>query len=107
MEHRRPSQKTLDKYGLTDGTWSRLLHTQEGLCAICRTPDRKLVIDHYHAPLYKKLRPGYRALLVRGLLCYQCNRWLLGPTRVGFKSQHYERAAAYLRKHEWLRKYFL
>lgn len=50
------------RYGLTREEFLERYKTQEGICAICRKPSRRLVIDHDHH-LNK----------ARGLLCYGCN----------------------------------
>lgn len=54
-------------YGISYGTYQRLLQEQDGVCAICKRPerDRRLSVDHDHST--KK---------VRGLLCRRCNAGL-------------------------------
>jgi Recombination endonuclease VII len=42
--------------------YNHLLAQQDGVCAICREPDRELVVDH-----------DYRTGRVRALLCGHCN----------------------------------
>lgn len=48
-----------------------LLYKQQGCCAICRKPEsafkRRLNVDHNH-----------KTGLVRGLLCYRCNKFVVG-----------------------------
>ncbi len=63
----------LKLYGLDQEQYQRLLHEQQGRCAICRQPERyvdsrtgeprRLAVDHSHA-----------SGQVRGLLCGACNR---------------------------------
>lgn len=58
-------------YGMTLNEYRRRLASQEGCCAICRSPGFKmrehhrklLVVDHDHA-----------TGAIRGLLCHNCNR---------------------------------
>ena len=49
----------------------RMFLEQDGKCAICKKPEgyfkKKLAIDHRHSD-------G----LVRGLLCFHCNKWKVG-----------------------------
>jgi len=91
-----PSKATLKKYGLTEAQWWAILESQGGGCAICGRTTRVLNIDHFHHYRFKKLKPEQRRALVRGVLCNMDNRFLLGPTRYGFKAADYRRAADYL-----------
>lgn len=50
-------------YGITKEQFQLLSDKQEGKCAICRNPNRKLHLDHDH-------QDGR----IRGLLCGPCNR---------------------------------
>lgn len=56
-------------YGLERGEYARKLAEQDGRCAICtrRPRARRLAVDHDH-----------QTGLVRGLLCYTCNKFVLG-----------------------------
>ncbi len=71
------SKKTRDKYGLDSSDWAALVAVQGGTCAICRKlpASGQLYIDHQHLVGYAKLTSQARRLAVRGLLCYQCNRF--------------------------------
>ena len=57
------------RLGLTLDDYERLLADQGGVCAICKRPPKKrrLHVDHDHA-----------TGKVRGLLCFTCNRYVLG-----------------------------
>ncbi|MFE2997971.1 endonuclease VII domain-containing protein [Nocardia sp. NPDC059246] len=63
-----------ETYGLTPDEYWELYEAQEGCCYICgrfRAKDRKkLSVDHCH-----------KTGRVRGLLCQQCNRDVLGHFR--------------------------
>lgn len=71
--HRRNNESSVIRalYGITRDDYYKMLAEQDGVCAICRQPERRtlkgkvcrLAIDHCHAS--KK---------VRGLLCSDCNR---------------------------------
>ena len=64
-------RQQLKKYGLTEETFTELLNSQGGCCAICGQPDprmknsSRLYVDHCH-----------ETGLVRGLLCRACNTML-------------------------------
>jgi len=57
------------KYGLTLTDYDGMLTRQDGLCAICRKPPKKirLAVDHDH-----------KTGKVRGLLCGFCNHYIVG-----------------------------
>jgi hypothetical protein len=69
---------------MPEGWYEAQLARQDGHCAICpNTPkSRRLHIDHDH-----------QTGKVRGLLCYPCNRLLLGA---GVRSDRLRAAADYL-----------
>jgi hypothetical protein len=58
----KQSEYRAHRYGISGEDRARLLARQGGVCAICRQPDRPLVIDHCHV-----------RNKVRGLLCNKCN----------------------------------
>lgn len=65
--------RLLAKYGLTPEGYERILAAQGGKCAICRRlpkPGKNFNVDHDH-----------KTDAVRGLLCFFCNRILLGRRR--------------------------
>jgi hypothetical protein len=73
------------KYGLTLEQYDEMLHTQDGVCAICGEPrpgERTLHVDHDH-----------ETGVIRGLLCFRCNN-ALGDFREEYEL--FQRAADYL-----------
>jgi len=74
------------RLGLTLDDYERLLATQGGVCAICERPPKKrrLHVDHDHA-----------TGKVRGLLCFTCNRYVLGkyatPAKLRAAADYLER----------------
>lgn len=69
---------------LAPGEYEALLAAQGGVCAICGNPpkNRRLHIDHDH-----------KTGRIRGLLCFTCNRYVLGKYSTPVKLL---RAARYL-----------
>lgn len=64
--HERHVQKT---YGLAPGQYDEMFQQQDGRCAVCgRRSRRRLAVEHSHI-----------TNTVRGLVCFQCNRDILGP----------------------------
>jgi hypothetical protein len=59
-------------YGITAEQYEQMLAGQGGVCAICGTPpkSKRLHVDHDH-----------KTGLVRGLLCWICNRKVLPAAR--------------------------
>ena len=58
----------LQRYGLTDADYEKMLATQEGCCAICKGDARNrkyFDVDHDHI-----------TNRVRGLLCHVCNKYV-------------------------------
>jgi hypothetical protein len=94
-----PSQSTLEKYGLSLGDWSAIVERQGGVCRICGNlpSTKRLVIDHEHAPRYKKMPPNKRRECVRGLLCWLCNLHLVGR---GVTIKKLRGAVEYLEEYE-------
>lgn len=59
-------------YGIGYEQYQKMLLTQNGLCAICKTGfDTNLCVDHDHSCCPGKKSCGS---CVRGLLCHDCNR---------------------------------
>lgn len=75
-----PSNATLKKYGLGYIEFARIWNRQGGVCAICEKLPKsgRLCIDHEHIRNWKKLSPEKRKATVRGLICFQCNRFIVG-----------------------------
>lgn len=75
-----PSSATLKKYGIGILEFSMMWSRQGGVCAVCkRLPaSGRLCIDHEHVKGWKKLPPEERKKFVRGLICFQCNRFIVG-----------------------------
>lgn len=82
-------------YGITEEEYKRLADLYNGGCWICRKqpkPGKNLACDHDHK-IEKELKSVRRSL--RGLLCFVCNRRLIGRRR----REHaylYANAAEYL-----------
>lgn len=69
-----------NNFGITEGEYQQLLRYQGGVCYICRMkPGKKrLAVDHDHScKLGHDPKKGCR-YCVRGLLCRNCNRNILG-----------------------------
>lgn len=68
------------QYGLTPEDVVQMYAEQGGTCACCPSElaDHKWVIDHKHAPGYKRMPPEERRKFVRGLVCIYCNWKVLG-----------------------------
>lgn len=75
---RIPIQKTLNIYGLTRYEWLHMLHSQGWACGCCRKRQQLWNIDHYHKRGWKKLPPEERKKWVRGILCWHCNKTIVG-----------------------------
>ncbi len=87
-----PSLKTLARYGLAVSDWDRIGRRQGWACGVCGE-SRLLVIDHEHAPGWKRLPPADRRRYVRGLACRSCNHFVI--THWADADKH-RGAAAYL-----------
>src|ERR1039457_4157337 len=63
-------QRLVKEYGITVAQYDAMLVRQGGSCAICRKPPtgRRLAVDHAHDETKR----------VRGLLCFPCNKFLVG-----------------------------
>jgi hypothetical protein len=85
-----PSQKTLDKYGLTPESWREILRRQGDVCPICKgVPSTgRWVVDHEHCRGYKKMPPEERAKRVRGVCCWFCNHTYIGRAITIAKAQN-------------------
>jgi len=75
--------RTLREHGLTEAQYQAMLRRQKGLCDICAKP----------LPAHPHVDHDHKAGRVRGLLCFPCNRFIVGrQTSVALL----RRAAAYL-----------
>jgi hypothetical protein len=79
-------------YGISQKIYLVMLKVGQGACWICLRkpkPGKNLNVDHCH-----------KTGRVRGLLCFFCNRRLLGRGREN--PEHHKRAAEYLMsEHDW------
>ena len=82
----------LDKYGWTLIEYNKLGKLQKWLCAICEKRYR-LNVDHLHVVKDKKSHGACKRYKVRGLLCFQCNKYLVGKHK---DSRLLRKAADYL-----------
>ncbi len=70
----------LKKYGITNQEYENILKSQNGVCAICNRPPKtkSLCIDHRHEKDSKGKQIEGDKSLVRGLLCFFCNKYVVG-----------------------------
>jgi hypothetical protein len=79
------------RYGITREIYNTMLKSQQGVCAICWTPDPGRNHEYFHVD------HDHTTNKIRGLLCDLCNRGL-GYFRDS--SDILESATEYLYKHE-------
>lgn len=64
----------LKRFGITEDQYDELLRKQDGCCAVCKRPadsfKTRLAVDHDHA-----------SMAIRGLLCFKCNKYVVGRHR--------------------------
>lgn len=85
------------KYGITEETYFAMAKHGGGNCWICKRPPKPgkaLNVDHQHLTKLEKKTQKFGT--VRGLLCFFCNKYLIGR-RKGEHAYMFENAAAYLR----------
>ena len=94
-----PSQKTLDKYGLSSDEWVEIFKSQGEVCKICKKESKtgQYVTDHAHVKNYKKLHPEERKKYVRGILCWWDNKQIVGR---GVTIEKLQNAITYLLEFE-------
>ena len=97
IHHKSRKTRLRKLYGMTIADYDIMLHSQNGLCAICGKPEtakrhdkhngeiRDMAVDHCH-----------ETGKVRGLLCCNCNQ---GIGKLGDNIQTLKNAIAYLEKH--------
>lgn len=97
-----PKPATLKRYGLSEEEWRKMADAQGHACYVCRRVPKtgRLVIDHEHVKLWKKMPPEKRKIYVRGLLCWTCNATFLGR---GITIERSRNVTRYLEEYE-LRK---
>jgi hypothetical protein len=75
---RIPITKTLNRYGLTEYEWLSLLNSQAWRCGCCGKEKQTWNIDHEHVKGWKRMSPEDRKKYVRGILCWRCNKLVVG-----------------------------
>lgn len=67
-------------YGISQRQFLMMLDAQKDCCATClqHFGVKRINVDHEHIKGFKKFPPELKAIYVRGLCCYKCNRFLLG-----------------------------
>lgn len=96
---RMPAASTLKKYGLSLPDWIELFNRKNGCCHICGRSfeGRRANIDHVHVRGWKKMAPEQRRGYIRGLLCYQCNKFMVMR---GITSEKLYQGWQYMRAYE-------
>lgn len=67
------SERVLKKYGLTVDSYMELFRNQNGICKICKKPEKdgkRLSVDHDHSCCKGAYTCGK---CIRGLICFRCN----------------------------------
>ena len=86
------------KYGITEAIYFEMVEHGEGGCWICKRkplPGKALNVDHQHLTKIER-KAGRKFGKVRGLLCWFCNRYVVGKSKEA-DAPRYIVAAAYLR----------
>ena|SRR3990167_11071886 len=76
----------MEKYGITEAERNMKIEVQDGRCWICNKKQKVLCCDHRHVKGYAKLPPEEKKKELRGMVCFRCNRYLLGPAERYFKN---------------------
>ena|SRR3990167_2189818 len=91
------------KYGITEAIYFAMVKSGNGACWICKRPPKDgkaLNVDHQHLTKADK-KAGAKFGKVRGLLCFFCNRYVIGRSKEG-DAPRYRVAADYLEdKKDW------
>ena len=85
------------KYGITEAIYFEMVKHGDGVCWICKRkplPGKALNVDHQHL-LKAEKKAGIKFGKVRGLLCYFCNKYVIGRSKVEH-AHRYRAAADYL-----------
>lgn len=89
-------RKLKSTFGMTKDTYQAMLQAQNGVCAICKQPERvKRSPDHSRPVNALAVDHDHKTNLVRGLLCHQCN---IGIGNFQDSADRLELAAIYLRR---------
>lgn len=82
---KKATEKARDRYlkntyGITLDRYKELFALQKGKCALChQKSNRNLCVDHVHFPVGTKApSKNCTADRVRGLLCHNCNKYVMG-----------------------------
>ena len=92
-----PSERTLERYGISTDEWLQLLKDQGWKCPICLKENQKWNTDHEHVPAWRHKPPEERKRYVRGVLCWHCNHKRV-HSRMG--SEEAQRITEYIRQYE-------
>lgn len=80
-----PTDRTLEKYGLTREDFYSILERQGFVCPICgmvptpskTTGKRRWVIEHVHVRGWKDMPPEKKRTYIRGITCWRDNYFFL------------------------------
>lgn len=80
MDRKAKDRYLYKTYGITIEDYERMFEAQDHRCAIClNVPKLKMLnVDHRHVKNYKDLPACEKKKEVRGLLCFFCNKYLMG-----------------------------
>lgn len=98
---RIPIAKTLNRYGLTRHDWLSMLNSQGWKCGCCGKERQLWNIDHRHVKGWKKMSKIQRRRYVRGILCWRCNKLVVG-SRLTYEES--KRITRYLKLYEERKK---
>jgi len=76
------------KYGLTVKQWDAIYRLQSGVCAICLKPVMRP--GNKHGKRAASVDHDHKTGRVRGLLCYRCNRFIIGRNHADRAKRVYE-----------------
>lgn len=98
---RLPVNKTLNRYGITLYEWLSMLNAQRWACGCCGKTQQLWNIDHHHVKGWNKMSKAERKKWVRGILCWRCNKLVVGSHLTYEESK---KITTYLRLFEARRK---
>ena len=89
---KRPSDRTLAKYGMDGMDWLKLMIPQAWACKICKRSFKEVrhFIDHNHVKGFKNMPAQMKRQHVRGLLCFTCNRYRVAKNTLETASRVFE-----------------